>query len=219
MERNYYSNYDGIKENSELKRDAALQLRGNWGTAILISLIAGIISSSTAISILIKDGSGRSLLSNVLNLVLGGPISLGLAICFLMLMRNRTFRLENLFEGFKNFKSAFLLNLLIQVFVVLWSILLIIPGVMAYYSYAMSFYVLSDNPDMSALDAIKESQRLMQGFKWKLFCLHISFIGWILLSFCTFFVGMLWIYPYIKTSEAYFYQNLKDMNQKRIPVL
>ncbi|WP_242847770.1 DUF975 family protein [Fervidicella metallireducens] len=148
--------------------------------------------------------------SPVVNIIIAGPLALGLTICFVKLVREEPFRFENLFDGFKNFKSAFLTQLLISIFVILWSLLLFIPGIIAGYSYSMAFYILNDNPEIGAMEAIKASKEMMKGYKWKLFCLHLSFIGWALLCILTLGIGFLWLTPYVHATTANFYQNLKE---------
>jgi len=89
-----------------------------------------------------------------------------------------------------------------------------LPGIIAGYRYSMALYILNDNPKISPMDAIKASKEMMKGYKWKLFCLQLSFVGWALLcSIFTLFIGFLWLIPYIQTSIANFYQNLKDASK------
>jgi uncharacterized membrane protein len=102
------------------------------------------------------------------------------------------------------------LFLLEAVFIALWSCLLIVPGIVKFFSYSMAYYILRDNPDMSALDAITASRNMMNGYKGKLFGLYLSFIGWWFLCLFSFGVGYLWLTPYISLSCANFYEDLKN---------
>jgi uncharacterized membrane protein len=188
-----------MKENAELRAMARNQLKGTWLAAVGLFLVYGIIM-------------GASSLVVVGPLVLGGPLTLGYVGYFLKKPRGETGKLENLFDGFKQFGSSFLLNLLQNIFIVLWSCLLIIPGIVKSFSYAMAFYIMKDNPDIGALEAITQSRKMMVGYKWKLFCLYFSFIGWILLCCLTFGIGLLWLVPYMETSRANFYEELKKQN-------
>ena len=101
-------------------------------------------------------------------------------------------------------------SVLYNVFLALWSMLFIIPGIVKYYSYSMTFYILRDNPDMLANDAITASRQMMNGHKLRLFCLHLSFIGWILLSVLTLGIGLLFVFPYMQTAQAAFYEDLRN---------
>jgi uncharacterized membrane protein len=191
-----------IKTNSELRADARNQLKGKWGTAILLCFIYSILSSIVGFIV--------PYIGSVLNLLITGPLSLGLAISFMNLVRNGSFKIEDLFDGFKSFASALITQLLVGIFTFLWSLLLIIPGIIAAYRYSMVFYILNDNPGISATDAINASKAMMAGYKWKLFCLHLSFIGWGILSILTLGIGLLWLIPYINAATANFYQNLVE---------
>lgn len=186
-----------MKENSELRAIARQQLNGGWlaavGTLLVYSLIIG--------------GSG---IAGIGPLILGGPLMLGLTGYFLKKARGESVKLENLFDGFKLFGSSFLLYLLRGIFIVLWTFLFIIPGIIKSFSYSMAFFILRDNPDIGAAEAITQSRKMMTGWKGKLFRLYLSFIGWGLLCCLSLGIGFLWLYPYIKLSVANFYENLKQ---------
>ena len=190
-----------LRQNFELRKMARERLRGNWGLALLLCLIYSIVCGLPG---------GIPYIGPVISLLIAGPMMLGLTICFVGFIRNEQLRFETLFDGFRNYSSALILQLLIAIFTFLWSLLLIVPGIIAYFRYSMAFYILNDNPQMGASAALEESKRMMRGNKGKLFCLYFSFIGWFLLSICTFGIGFLWLAPYVQTSVTYFYQDLKD---------
>ena len=100
-------------------------------------------------------------------------------------------------------------SLLVLVFTFLWSLLFIIPGIVKAYSYAMTPYIVHDNPEMPVRECIRQSQRMMKGYKMKLFLLDLSFIGWILLGIISFGIGLLWVRPYMETAHAKFYEELR----------
>ena len=114
--------------------------------------------------------------------LLHGVFQLGYAKFNLNLIDGKEAGVGNLFSQFKRFGSAFLMNFLVGLFTLLWSLLLVVPGIIKKYSYSMSAFVMLENPHLSACEAITESRRLMKGNKWRLFCLEISFIGWELLT-------------------------------------
>ena len=95
------------------------------------------------------------------------------------------------------------------IFEFLWTMLFIIPGIIKAFSYAMTPYILVEHPEMSANQAINESMRLMKGHKFDLFYLYLSFIGWGILSVLTLGIGFLWLIPYMETSQAAFYADVK----------
>jgi uncharacterized membrane protein len=145
-----------------------------------------------------------------------GAFALGFAGYFLRRVRDEEFALKNIFDGFKRFWSALFLFFLQFLFIFLWSLLLIVPGIIKSISYSMSYYILSDNPEMSAPDALKKSQIMMKGYKGKYFMLCLSFFGWSLLALLTLGIGYLWLYPYISLSIANFYENLKISQEKAL---
>jgi uncharacterized membrane protein len=189
-----------IKDNSELRMAARKQLRGKWGSVVLLCFVFYIINGLL----------GIPYVGILISILISGALMLGLVSCFIKIVRDESFKIENLFDGFKNFGSALLLQLLIGVFVFLWSLLLLIPGIIAAYRYSMAFYILNDKPEIGAMDALNKSKEMMRGFKWKLFCLHLSFIGWALLCILSLGIGFLWLVPYIKAAEANFYEDLKE---------
>lgn len=206
------TNTSTIKTSSELRAAARAQLKGNWGTAVLLVLISIIICGLPGSGVSMMHSVGLKLTGNLLSILVGGPMALGIVSCFVKLVRNEPFIIEDVFNGFKSFISAFLLQLLIGIFVSLWTILLVIPGIIAAYRYSMAFYIMNDNPGISALDAINASKEMMKGYKWKLFCLHFSFIGWAIAGIFTCGIGYLWLSAYFNTAQANFYQNLKEAN-------
>ena len=99
-------------------------------------------------------------------------------------------------------------QLLQTLYVVLWSLLFIIPGIIASYSYAMTSFILAENPEMDANEAIGRSKEMMYGNRWRLFCLHFSFIGWDILATLTLGIGNLWLVPYKQAASAAFYREV-----------
>ena len=205
------------KSSAQLKRIAKEKLKGNWVSAIVVCVVVIILTNGINLSYTISDTIkyGRSIrtgfnLGDLLQLILGGPMALGMTSYFMNLIRDEDTRIEDTFSGFKNFASAFLVQLLAGIFVLLWTILLIIPGIIAALSYSMIYYILKDNPDLSAMDVIRESKKLMDGEKGRLFILGLSFIGWIIVGIITAGIGFLWIGPYINAAMAAFYEDLKE---------
>ncbi len=166
--------------------------------------------ATLVMSVVLGACSGLSIIGigAIALLLLTGPFSLGYAMMAMKVIRGNRVGVENLFDGFKNFLSAFLLSLINSILIALWSLLFVIPGIIKTYSYSMSYYILADNPTMTANDARKKSMEMMRGNKWRLFCLHLSFIGWLLLCMLTLGILTFWIQPYMQTAEAAFYQSL-----------
>ncbi|MBQ8260083.1 MAG: DUF975 family protein [Clostridia bacterium] len=181
---------------SELKNRAKQALNGNWGAAIL-----GVIVYMVVISILSSTGVGAF----VTGLVAVGYISLYLGI-----LRGMNPGFEGCISAItENIGTKFIATLLVSLYTFLWSLLFIIPGIVKSYSYAMTPYILLDRPELSPTEAIKESEKMMNGHKMDLFILDLSFIGWILLSMLTCGVLILYVEPYMMATKAAFYLELK----------
>lgn len=180
------------------KARALERLNGNWSSAVFIFILMVLISGISGVGFPVA-------------LIVTGPLYLGFSIFFLKLIRGTPVKIELLFEGFRNFGTAFGTYLIVTLFVILWSLLLIVPGIIAAISYSMTFYIIADDPSIGVFDAVKKSKSMTYGHKKRLFNLYLSFLGWILLGILTLGIGFLWIVPYIKTSEAFFYEDLKQI--------
>ena len=151
-----------------------------------------------------------SLIMAVAYFVLGSIITVGYAKYNLNLVDRLEGNIDNLFSYFSNWKVTVLARLLRGIYVFLWSILLVIPGIVASYKYAMVEYILAENPELTASEAISKSKQMMDGNKWRLFCLHCSFIGWEILCVFTFGIGYLWLNPYKQAATAAFYREIAE---------
>lgn len=187
-----------------IRAQARELLAGRWNIFALIWFVYVLI-----------EGAAASLPGS--SLLIMGPFALGLTIISLRVVRREGINVEMLFEGFRDFARSLVASLLIMLFVALWSLLLIIPGIIAALSYSMTFYILADNPDLTASEAITKSKIMMFGHKTELFWLYLSFIGWAILCLLTAGIGFFWLLPYIYTSTAIFYENLKEEAEIIIP--
>jgi uncharacterized membrane protein len=186
-----------MQENSALRAAARSQLRGSWLPAVGVVFVYCVLIGVACMAVVIGA------------LIIGGPLTLGYYGYFLRKARGEEVSFSVLFDGFDNFGKAFVLFLLQNIFICLWSMLLVVPGIIKSLSYSMSFFILRDNPGMNALDAITASRKMMNGYKGKLFLLLLSFIGWCLLCVVTLGIGYLWLSPYITLSVSNFYEDLK----------
>jgi len=180
----------------EIKERAKEQIRGNIGILLLIQIIFGLLLCASSLVII---GS----------LLIMGPMTLGLALVYLDVSYGVPMTVNRMFEGFDQFGKAFVLNLLIGIFTFLWSLLFFIPGIIKEISYSMAFYILAENPGMSAAEALNESKRIMNGHKMDYFILQLSFIGWLLLGAITFGLAYIYVIPYMTASQMNFYHAIK----------
>lgn len=190
-----------LKENSVLRQEARAALEGNW----LMSAVATLIYMA-----IVSVCSVIPMVGWLIVIVVGLPISWGLCIMFLQLHESRKLpSLDTMFNGFHDMGRILGTTLLMQVYIFLWSLLLIVPGIIKTCSYAMTPYILRDHPELSYNAAIEKSMAMMQGHKMKLFLLYLSFIGWAILCMLTLGIGCLFLYPYMYTAQAAFYEDLK----------
>ena len=149
-----------------------------------------------------------SLFAAVIYFVLGGFIGVGYAKFNLNLVDKKNAAFETLFEYFSHWKTTTIARLLRALYVFLWSLLFIIPGIVAGFSYAMTDYILAEDPELTADEAISQSKSIMMGNKWRFFCLQFSFIGWDILATLAFGIGHLWLTPYKQAAYAAFYREV-----------
>ncbi len=149
------------------------------------------------------------LVMGLIHLVIGGAVTLGYAQYFLNVSDDNEPEFGNLFSHMRLWEG-FCMQFFRGMMVMLWSILFVIPGYIALYRYAMTPYIMAENEDLSVMEAITESKRIMMGNKWRLFCLDVSFIGWELLGVLTLGIGFFWITPYEEAARAAFYREITE---------
>lgn len=120
---------------------------------------------------------------------------------------------EMLFRYFRQWRTMLAAGLLQVIYILGWTLLFIIPGIIAVYRYSMTSFILAEHPEMKAKDAITRSKELMEGNKWRLFCMEISFIGWTILAVFTCGIGDLWLTPYRAAACAAFYRELVPLEK------
>ncbi len=224
-----------MKENREYKNEALAALKSTWPQAVLAVLaylgLAILFAVPTAFNevMLLSDptnlalasqGSVWSLCINIAEILVFCPLLVGLVNCFKIILVDGDDRtVTNTFKvGFGNYWHNLWGVVLCKIFVVLWSLLLVIPGIIKSLSYAMTNYILVDRPDLSANEAINLSKEMMYGHKFDLFYLYLSFAGWFILCILTLGIGYLWLLPYVQTAQASFYLDVKADYERRTAV-
>lgn len=136
-------------------------------------------------------------------LIVGGATTLGYAKYNLNLVDDKDPQFSDLFSQYHRLGTGFGLQFFRALFVFLWTLLFIIPGIIAQYRYSMAAFILAENPGMTAREAITESKKLMVGNKWRKFCLEFSFVGWILLSAFFIWIAIMFsVLPMIVTDST-----------------
>ncbi len=203
-----------MKSAKEYRDAARASLKGKWGSAVVMTLVFLIImcvlynnygdnnvAIGAAVGIL-----GVSLILQCLSM----PMQYSYIVAFLDNIRNgQDYKVGQIFTGYNDFTRVFGTVFLKNIYIFLWTLLFIIPGIIKSYSYMLTEYILRDNPDMKFNAAIERSMAMMKGHKFDLFYLHLTFIGWALLSFLTLGIGFLWLTPYAYAAQAHFYEDRK----------
>ncbi len=188
-----------------IKNQALAALKGKWTPAVIVALVFYLIV------IVASALSGVSKLLYWIVLLGGVPI-VGIGMVYVywdLFMKGSSPEVGKLFAPFEQYIRVLETYLRIAIFTYLWSLLLIIPGIIKGLAYSMSLFILRENPDMTITEVISTSRKMMKGHKMDLFLLSLSFIGWAILSVITLGIGSLWLTPYLQTSYAAFYETLK----------
>jgi len=149
-----------------------------------------------------------ALVMGVIYFILGSFVGVGYAKFNLNLVDKKETAFETLFEYFSYWRTTAVMRLLRGLYVFLWSLLFVIPGIVAGFSYAMTDYIMAENPELTASEAIEQSKAMMMGNRFRLFCLQFSFIGWDILATLAFGIGHLWLTPYKQAAYAAFYREV-----------
>ena len=227
----------------EHRARARAALRGNWVTAVLVFLVAGLLSGdsdSPSFNFNLNIEAGHvdfslsqnleqflegtlglamplvltvSLVLLVARLALGGVMGVGRATYSLNLIDGVEAEFADLFVGFRRFYDALIMNVVSILMVFLGMLLFVVPGIILGYAYAMAPYILAETPDISGTEALRLSRQMMKGHKWELFWLELTFIGWSILAAFTLGLGNLALAPYQGVSKASFYRDVKAQSR------
>lgn len=148
-------------------------------------------------------------------LIIAGPMEFGYSKYIIEVSEGKIGKIETLFVGFNNFTKTLILGLLKAVYLGLWFMLLIIPGIIKAFAYSMSFFVMIDNPGFDANAAITKSREIMNGHKMELFLIYLSFILKILLAIVTLGIYSFWLTPTMQLAKYEFYLDLTGKNVKK----
>lgn len=190
-----------MKTFNELKSSAKAQISGKIG--ILFAMFLIMIGISVVSSFV-------PVLGSIANHLVNAAFYLGGAWVFLRIAKGEEVSVGNIFYGFEDLWTAIKAQFFMGLFTLLWSLLLIIPGIIKAYAYSMTFYILAENKGMPVLEAITLSRKMMDGHKMDLFLLFLSFIGWFILVVITFGIAGIWVYPYFYATLTNFYLSVKE---------
>lgn len=217
-----------MKTNSEIRQESLALLRGNWGAGVGATLLyciicfgalfaAGIIAAILGCPSSVEDPQVSTLIAQIISIVVSififYPVAFGLMTMFLPFVRGeKALRAGEIAYAFKSpfYRKSIGVYLLIGIFTYLWTLLLIIPGIIKALSYSLAPYILAENPELTANQAIEQSMKMMKGHKMKLFLIYLGYLGFALLSIVGLCIPLLWILPYYFTVFAKFYEEVKS---------
>ncbi len=194
-----------------LRDKGAADLKGRWAEAALLTFVLQLICGIFGATVSAGTELFVPYVGTALSLLLL-PMGWGYSVAFLANHRresNDPFHIGCLLDGYHDFVRNFLTILLVYVYIVLWTLLLIIPGIIKALSYSMTVFILRDRPDLKYNSAIELSMAMMRGHKWDLFWLYLTFIGWAILCIFTLGIGYFWLQPYTMSTMANFYEEVK----------
>lgn len=197
-------------ENKLLMAKARESLRGFWGLAIGALIVYIVVFCVVGLF---------PVIGTIATYIIVGPMTVGGVRFTLAVSRKGRPEIGQLFSGFDRFGTHLAAYLLQTIFVALWTLLLIVPGIIAALSYSMTYFIIAEDSSISASDAITKSKKMMKGNKWKLVCLGFRFTGWFLLAMLSFGIGFLWVGPYMYVSYAQFYDDLKTAEDQSCAVV
>ena len=186
----------------------------NMKQKIKLFLIFFLISLASSMVIAILNYAGlseslTSILSDGVGILISGLLYFGYYSFFLKVSRNEEVTWQELFARTDLFLPYIAISFLVGFFTFLWTLLLMIPGIIAVLNYSMVYYVALDNPELGAMDVIRKSKELMNGHKMELFILQLSFIGWGIVGIFTLGILYFWLVPYMQVTMANFYNEIK----------
>lgn len=189
---------------SELMKSSKSTLEGKWGLAIGTFLVFMLLSGG------VQATSETYPVMGIVAALIVGPFAVGLSKFSLHIARNEEARFEDSFSGFSNFLNAFLAYLLMLIIVLVGMVLLIVPGIIAAMALSMTFFIMSEDTSISAIDALKKSHAMMNGYKMSYFLLSLRYLALTILCILTLGIGLFWLLPYIYVTNATFYELINE---------
>lgn len=227
---------ENIMDFKSIRATARQKLSGKWGISIGVAVVACLLGGMITGSDFLPDVTAKldevnfssldpRLLAYALGIsvgvgllglvqfIIGGAIQLGHAQFLLKQHDGKEVAFSDLFSQFYRFGQGFAQHFLRSLYIFLWTLLLIVPGIIKAFSYAMTPFIMADHLELSASEAINQSKAMMNGHKTELFVLNLTFIGWAILCALTFNIGNIFLNPYKNAAYAVFYRQISG--QKR----
>mgnify|MGYP001768588973 CR=1 FL=1 len=194
----------------EYKEQAKQLLTGKYQNVIIIMLIMGVVSSLFISGNFSQNANFGARLLSIISFALSAAFTYAQTKMYIGVTNDENPVIETVvLAGFKENYVRSLITLLIQtVYIILWTLLFVIPGIIKAYAYSMSFYLLNKNKDLQPSEAITMSKEYTNGYKMDLFMLHLSYIGWYILSLFTFGILLFWVIPKVQTAQTLIFNEI-----------
>ncbi len=226
-------NNSDLFDRIQFKHQARTRLRKSWTVPVLITLIFYIIfftinkdsfefslpdfsdienfSYSYSFNVSqIEENQTIDFLTSIINIIITGIFGIAFAKFYLDMIKKDKMQIQDFINNLSLFTRGILGHLWFLLWTVLWSFLFFIPGIVKLFSYSQMNYILAEFPEVSVTEAMKISMKITKGYKWDLFVMYLSFLGWMILSTLSFGIGFLWLKPYMDLSSAYAYKFLLE---------
>lgn len=214
-------------DRKELKNKAKESLQGKYGEAIkmyliyfliifgisfIIGFIAGLYAGFTNNNINNFTMNIIGVIASIISFIIESMLAFGVISFYLKISRGENVTYKELFNKKHLFWPYIVISIVTSIFIFLWSLLFVIPGIIASLAYTFVYLIKLDNESLTTLEVINESKRLISGYKWEYFILNLSFLGWVLLGIFTAGLLYFWLIPYMSVTQVNFYNYLKEKN-------
>ncbi|MGL4451753.1 MAG: DUF975 family protein [Sarcina sp.] len=197
----------------EIKSLSKSQLKGRWGSAILAFLVISLFNMGIGFGAQFFGEDVVAIMGiNIVSIFISAALGFGAAMYALNFTEGKD-DIKDIFSGFRIILKLTGLTLLIGIIVILGTLLLIIPGIIAGLMLSQCYFILAQDPDKGIMECITESKNLMKGRLWEYFILELSFLGWVILSIFTCGIGLLWLVPYQNITFANYYKLIKESEE------
>jgi uncharacterized membrane protein len=218
-------NNSDLFDRTEFKLQAKKRLRKSWTVPVLITLIfyvvffmvnkdsfkfsmpdfSNIENFSYSYSFNVsptEDNATISLLTSLINIIIYGIFGIAFAKFYLDMRQKDKMQFQDFVNNLSMFTRGILGQLWMTLWTFLWSLLFFIPGIVKTFAYSQMHYILAEYPEVSVTEAMKISMKITKGYKWDIFMMYLSFLGWMILSILSSGIGFLWLIPYMNLSSA-----------------